>query len=383
MSEQPPSGSILDRIILSQQADILEHFNPVEIVSELLKQLSDKEADVVRRRFGLGANQPETLEVIGAQYQVTRERVRQIQRWAVERLAKSTTTKNLLRGVDVLLQELFEEHGGLLQEEELLQSLHSHAPEVASTRAATLFILEEMLAEKFQKIEAKEFKPYWKPKFTSTDLLLPTVQAAEQVLRSSGKPLSQEEFISRLRQSSFGQGAGKDVTDTVILSYLNVAVDIDRNPFGEFGLREWGSVVPKRMNDKILMVMRKHGKPLHFQEITQRINEIGFDHRQAYPPTVHNELILNKEYILIGRGIYALKEWGYKSGVVAEVLAAILQEANRPMTREELVDQVMQQRMVKKNTIHLALTNKKIFEKTEQGLYRLASSAPTGPEQNA
>jgi hypothetical protein len=128
MSDQTPLDSILDRVIHSQQVDTLEHFNPAETVSQLLKLLSQKEADVVRRRFGLGREPAETLETIGASFQVTRERVRQIQRLAVQHLKQSDEAKRLLRSVDVLLQSLFEEHGGLLLEPDLITAL-PHAPD--------------------------------------------------------------------------------------------------------------------------------------------------------------------------------------------------------------------------------------------------------------
>jgi hypothetical protein len=125
------------------------------------------------------------------------------------------------------------------------------------------------------------------------------------------------------------------------------------------------------MNDKIYLVLKKNGKPMHFTEITKMINETKFDSRKAYPPTVHNELILNDQYVLVGRGIYALKEWGYKPGVVASVLIEILRAAGHPLGRDELVRLVLDQRMVKKNTVHLALTDKTKFKKLPDGTYTL------------
>jgi len=110
---------------------------------------------------------------------------------------------------------------------------------------------------------------------------------------------------------------------------------------------------------------------MHFTEITEVINNTGFDERKAYPPTVHNELILNDRYVLVGRGIYALKEWGYKPGVVVDVLTEILKKENKPLTRQELVQKVLEQRIVKKNTINLALTNKGKFKKNQDGTYWL------------
>lgn len=373
VDNNPSHESILDRVLQSQQTDALEHFDSVNIVGELLKQLSTKEADVLRRRFGLGHREPETLETIGQTYQVTRERVRQIERWAIQRLRTSATTKSLLRSLDVLLQQLFEERGGIMIEDELLRQLHSHTAETPGMRAATVFLLQELMADKVVRVNAKNLKPYWQLAFVTTDLLSQTIAEAEHIIAQVGQPLTRDDLLAKFKAIAFWQNHREQLTEGVILSYLSVAQGIEKNPYGEYGLRSWGSIVPKRMNDKILLVMRKHGRPMHFHEITEKINAIGFDHRQAYPPTVHNELILNKEYVLVGRGIYALREWGYKPGVVADVIRDVLERAGKPLSRDEIVELVLQQRMVKRNTIHLALTNKAMFHRETDGRYGLVN----------
>ena len=113
---------------------------------------------------------------------------------------------------------------------------------------------------------------------------------------------------------------------------------------------------------------------MHFREIVRLINEQSFDHKKAYAPTVHNELILDDKFVLVGRGIYALKEWGYKPGVVADVMVEILKEHGQPMQRDELVAAVLKQRLVKRGTIYLALTNKKKFARLPDGRYSLANN---------
>jgi hypothetical protein len=132
-------------------------------------------------------------------------------------------------------------------------------------------------------------------------------------------------------------------------------------------------VSPKRMNDKIFLVLKKNGKPMHFNAITEMINRLKFDERPAYAPTVHNELILNPQYVLVGRGIYALKEWGYKPGVVADVIIDILTKAGSPLPKDQIIKQVLEQRMVKRNTIQLALTDKRKFTKLPDGTYTLTA----------
>lgn len=372
-----PSSNLLDRVLQSQQIETLEHFEPLETLNQLLKSLSVKEADVLRRRYGLGAHEPETLEVIGQSYKVTRERVRQIQHWAIKHLKKIPATNHQLHGLTLVLQQLLEHRGGVMPEDELIQRLQGTGEGSRSRQAAVRFLLEQLLDEKVVRVEEQNFKPYWKLKFANLSLLGPVITAAETVLKASGKPMTQIDLTQRLKKTETVQQHADMLNDEVLLTYLEVGASIERNPFGELGLRSWGTIVPKRMHDKILLVMRKHGKPLHFQEITKKINEIGFDHRQAYPPTVHNELILNKEYVLVGRGIYALREWGYKPGVVADVLIEILRQKKEPMTRDELVAKVLEQRLVKKNTIALALTNKQKFRRLADGRYDLVDEATT------
>jgi hypothetical protein len=326
-------------------------------------------------------NEGETLEMIGQTYKVTRERVRQIQHWAIKHLKQSAQTKHVLHGLTLVLQQLLETHGGLMLEDELLQRLQGTNESTTARNAAVRFLLEQLLNETVERVDTDGFKPYWKLLFANTAHVHTVIDAAVAILTEAGKPLPQAEVLTRLHAYPTITASGMTMTDDVLLSYVNVSTNVERNPFNEIGLRTWGTIVPKRMHDKILLVMRKHGKPMHFHDITKKINEIGFDHRQAYPPTVHNELILNSEYVLVGRGIYALREWGYVPGVVADVLEAILKAAQEPMSRDALIAKVLEQRMVKKNTVALALTNKNKFRRLADGRYTLAEAPAPTPAQ--
>ena len=84
---------------------------------------------------------------------------------------------------------------------------------------------------------------------------------------------------------------------------------------------------------------------------------------------MHNELIKDARFVLIGRGIYALKSWGYQKGVVADIIEEILRKAGTPLAREQIIERVMKQRMVKKNTIIVGLSNKQKFQKTQDNKY--------------
>jgi DNA-directed RNA polymerase delta subunit len=108
---------------------------------------------------------------------------------------------------------------------------------------------------------------------------------------------------------------------------------------------------------------------MHFKEVAGNINEL-FGHK-AHIATTHNELIKDPRFVLVGRGLYALSEWGYTAGVVKEVLREIL-EAEGPLSREEIIDKVRKERYVKDNTILVNLQDNNLFKKLANGTYTIA-----------
>lgn len=90
--------------------------------------------------------------------------------------------------------------------------------------------------------------------------------------------------------------------------------------------------------------------------------------KKAHTATTHNELIKDDRFVLVGRGLYALSEWGYMTGVVKDVIAEIL-EKEGPLTKEEVVEKVLRERYVKNNTIVVNLQDSDLFDRDEEGRY--------------
>ena len=93
--------------------------------------------------------------------------------------------------------------------------------------------------------------------------------------------------------------------------------------------------------------------------------------RRAHAAPCHNELIKDPRFVLVGRGLYALSEWGYSNGVVRDVIKEILKKGG-PLSKEEIIDRVLKERYVKENTITVNLQNSKYFKKSKEGKYALA-----------
>ena len=372
------NNSILDKVMASSEEQNLAGFNPVEIVATLFENLSSREQDILRRRFGLHGRENETLEGIGKGYEVTRERIRQIENTSVKNIKSRIDFSDVVKPVENVVLHSLEKHGGIMAEDHLLEFLLQADKEDNSKRKHLLFLLEKLTSKRLSKTTQPEFEPIWKIDFVNWDKISQTVDEIVSILENHGQPLPEEDLIKKFRSTETYQNHKthynfSDEEMEPIYAHLRASQKVKTNPFKEWGLTHWATVSPKRMGDKIYLVMKKHGKPLHFREITEEINKSGFDRKKAYAPTIHNELILDKRYILVGRGIYALKEWGYIPGVVSDVIAEILKKAGAPLTREEIVEQVLAQRMVKKGTIYLALGNSSKFAKDNENKFYLVN----------
>lgn len=330
-------------------------FNYQKICQELLKNLPERQKEVISRRFGLSAEssgkkgvEQETLESIGKSLGITRERVRQIEEDAFLKIKPKLPQ---YQKVFQSFAEYLKKHGGLRKEEILLAELggKKNQPQIYFLLAVS--DIKEGKSS-FPSLafarETEDFYSFWTVDKNCLPRVKNIIDNLSNKLKEAGKPLSLRE-LRRFYNLSF------------LTSYLEVSKKILRNQDGFYGLREWPEINPRGVKDRAYLTFKKIGRPLHFQEVAKSIEG-------ALVQTVHNELIKDSRFVLVGRGIYALKEWGYESGQVKEVIAKILRE-NGPLTQAEILERVLKQRMVKENTVLLNLSNKKIFLRTSQGKY--------------
>jgi hypothetical protein len=363
-------SSILDTIMGSQTQTSLNNFEPARLVGTLLAMLKDRDRQIVTKRFGLEGQEVETLESIGQKYSLTRERVRQIEKDSVAFLKKKNS-----RELQQALQLIFDtvvEHGNIMGEEFLMKTMLLNRPE-AKEAASLKFLLSLSDQLKYHK-ETTHYYPAWSILGFNLTKLSEVVDQFVDILRTQGKVLTQEDLAAKFRETAYFTAHSVELHEHVLKSYLNVSKAIQVNPFDEIGLKDWSEVKPRDVGDKAFLVLKHHGKPEHYSAITRMINDHQFDDRTAYQETVHNELIRDERFVLIGRGIYALTEWGYKKGVVADVIKEVLASSSKPLTRDEIITEVMKRRQVKRNTILVGLSNKKYFQKVGKDKYALAET---------
>lgn len=323
-------------------------FNYQKICSELLAGLPDRTREVLVRRFGLGGGQKETLDSIGKGYEITRERVRQIENEGVKKIRQKR--KEILSPVYQYFSQEIRKSGGLKNEDILLSAL----PDDLS-KNQVFFILN--LSDKFKRVSASEkFHAFWAVDPKSFDSAKKLINCFSQDLIQKNQALRLEEFASA--QKIDAKLAG---------SFLGISKEIMVNSEGLYGLSFWPEINPKRIRDKAYIVFKKMKKPLHFSAVANMINGSNVQ-------TVHNELIRDQRFILVGRGLYALKEWGYTPGQAKDVILKVLKESGRPLTKGEILEKVLGQRLIKENTVLLNLSNKKYFLRDTQGKYWVKES---------
>ena len=188
--------------------------------------------------------------------------------------------------------------------------------------------------------------------------------ALVEALTKNQKPVSSAELASFIQKNGISNLKDMGVC-------LSISKELGKNVFNEVGLMSWAEIKPKGVRDKAYLVLKKENNPKHFTEIARLINSTGFSNRRANIQTVHNELIKDLRFVLVGRGLYGLSEWGYKAGTVKDVLVDVLKASTKPLAKAELVAKVLNSRVVKENTILLNLQDSKVFSKQEDGTYVL------------
>lgn len=400
--------SILDQILQNQKAEEVANLDATDIINNLFGELSDREKDVLIRRYGLHTGEKETLESIGAAHSLTRERIRQIETTGVKKLQQLEKLDNYVNNLKKIIYQLLEEHGGIMEKSYLLDilvrfSMNGFKSEDKSEikhKNYLNFLITKLLSNEFEELSSsKTFKPSYKLKYQDlehlenvTVELLKNIKEAEQIykteeiidrikelesFKNNQEKLAAEynlDISKALRSNFYEENTEKINNNKILYSILRSAKGLKQNKFGHWGVNSSKEISPKTINDKIYLVLKHNARPMHFVEIAEKINEIGFDNKKANAATVHNELILDDKYVLVGRGLYGLREWGYEKGTVADVIAEILDEVKESLTRDQIIEKVLEKRIVKKATIILALMNKDKFEKVN-GKYSLKSNS--------
>ena len=339
---------------MDQNAEILK-----KAISGSLKIIEqDREREIISRRFGLKTNK-QTLEEIGEMLSITRERVRQLEKAILIHLRVSAEENHIpeLAAAEKLLVRNLTEMGRVAKLSDLANKVYGKDA-TAHERAGICFIAT--FAKNLTVVEENDRynAAVGIAEYGSSLEIRERVDAIVEVIRKNKEPMTLEQ-LDEVLDYEHPDHIKAVASISKLLATLN----------GVWGLAKWPSVNPRNIRDKIFVILETHKEPMHFSDIANEIKESNFKRKNVTVQAIHNELIKDPRFVLIGRGIYALSSWGYKKGTISEIITGILEKAGKPLTREEIVKQVLRTRKVKETTILLNLQNKSMFKKIDKNLY--------------
>ena len=331
-----------------------------DAIKQIVADFSPRSQEIIFSRWGVFNSHSLTLEEIGKKYHITRERVRQVIREVLKKV-REKKDEELFSQIQERVILALQSNGGIMSEKELLVAL---GKDVKSEQAAVSFFLEC-----FDGIISNEIKGELAFSFSLPNFDIENWRAVKNgaiaILKAQKKPLSADELFKFVK----AEKVAADLTKEIFAQYLQVSEEIKQNTFAKWGLAKWKEISPKGTREKAYLVLKEAAKPLHFREIAKKIDQYHLNKKKTHAQTVHNELIKDENFVLVGRGIYALVEWGYKSGTVKDVIEEILKKNEAPLNREEILHKVLEIRHVKKSTIVINLNN--YFTKSKTGTYSM------------
>lgn len=322
----------------------------IEASLEVLRK--DRDREVLIKRHGVLGNRPQTLEQIGQQLGITRERVRQIEKAALTRIRQE---KNINPDFSNTLLAIVDEKGGVVRFATASDSLvdDEFAAElgfIIRTNPRFVFLDKN---DQFDSLVANA------ELYSEED-----VKALHQLILDTTKEIGKPGKFEKIATRVDGPHKAESLME---IAYASARMaELENN----WGLSHWPEVNPKSIRDKVYLVLKKNGRPMHFSDIAKRLDQVLANPKKVTTQAVHNELIKDKRFVLIGRGIYALAEWGYQAGTVADIIEEILKEES-PLTKDEIVQRVLARRQVKVTTIALNLQEKPQFERVAKATYQL------------
>ncbi len=318
----------------------------------------DREREIITRRFGLEGDK-ETLEQVGQFLGVTRERVRQLEKAILIHLKIKAEEDNIedLAAIEKLIIRNLLDLGSVATVDGLAKALIEE--EISPQHTASLVFIAE-ISDKLVIVDDNDSYKLAIGIATEGDkkVFREKIDKIVKVIKQQKTPLTLEQLDEKLDHDH-----PKKIEALAKISKKLATLN------GVWGLARWSVVNPKNIKDKIYIVLQQSGKPLHYSKIAQQIKSSDFKRKNVTKQAIHNELIKDSRFVLIGRGIYALKEWGYKKGTVADIITRVLQENDGPMYRDDIVRQVLKKRKVKETTVLLNLQARKEFKRVAKATY--------------
>ncbi len=254
-------------------------------------ELDDRSATIIDRRFGLNSPETATLQELGAKYGVTRERVRQLESQAINGVRGNIDSFGELKEIKGFVSEHLFSVGGLRKDDFLVNEILA-----VSNGSENPSVFGNYMRFVFKVLEYPKFSP---ENEENHDFWYSDEEAVTKMRAIVGKiidDLKGVEYFDEILRLAIEPHS---IAIPVALGYISVSKHIGVGPYGDIGLSHWEEINPKTVRAKAFLLLKRSTAPMHFTEIAKLIG--------SHAPTVHNELIKDPRFVLVGRGTYFLK----------------------------------------------------------------------------
>jgi len=348
---------------IAQNQNNTKKVNFSQLMPRILGLLTTKEQDILGRRFSLNGIPKETLDKIGKSYSITRERVRQIENVALKKLARISMDP-AMRTIFDLAYTILLKNGKIMSEDLLLSEMlkELNDPNID----ANAMKLAMRVSPKLVKQEKNQiFKPFWRALEVPVDKIKIAIKDIVKLLKKEKNVMSIDDIAKKLSDKY-----SKIMIQSLMFIHWEFLVTKDK----KWGLKSWRFINPRSIKDKILIILKKEGHPLHFSKIIEYVLNKFESKKIVTTQAIHNELIRQEEFVLVGRGLYGIKEWGLIAGTVCDVIKSVFEENSfEPMKRQDIINKVLEKREIRIGTISLNLQKYPFFKRVGRAVYEYDS----------
>lgn len=361
----------------NSQNKVASSLLPSEFLEKAILVLHSRPKEIMLKRFSLNGEKECTLDKIGQDLKITRERVRQIEKGAMAKINGSYAKE--ISEFNSLFQNIINKNGGVMERIFFLDKTIAYMESERGVKVKDieeekrdLILIIALTNEIKRDLADKKHKNLFYLNEKNLEIFSLVIGEAVKIFMREKKVMELVDIFGAVKESQVLKEKKINLSEDAFLSYLTLSAEVGSGARGQWGLRAWPFIFPRSVRDKSYFVLFYKKEPLHFKAIAALINETWIKKKKpALAETVHNELIKDKRFVLVGRGIYALSQWGYEKGTVRDIIKNVLAKYGQPMKREEIIKEVSAQRMVKPSTIILNLKDKNIFSATAEGMYEL------------
>jgi hypothetical protein len=354
-------------------------------IPEVLRyDADDRRWRIVQRRFGLDNTEKLTLDELGTAYGLTRERVRQIEKSALDEL-RDVLLENNYSGksyhvhpdVGIFVRAVFLDVAALAKdfvlETELLDIAQRKAGADSEPYAPVLALLFELFGMGRIHLDNPDLVPVWEFMETKHRAMAEEAISLIDAVLSREKPIPMDEFDllfivnSKLPKS-------KHLTVLQLLKFTELCSSAERT---SDGLVQSRFEHIKGRSNQVARILWEANTPLHKKDVVREMNKrlIAAGKTKVSLATLTNHTMRDERFVAFGRsGHWGLANWEHAtSSTITELMEESLIALNRPATVEEIYSYVAVRRPASVSSIKIYLAAGGNFRKADRTRWGLST----------